>query len=340
MLKILSKTILFTSLICFIFLLSTKAQTKVSRIDSPSDENFSKVFFLNEKTGWLVGDGKNEFSIVTKSVYRTSDGGKTWRKLNLDIPKNSRINDIYFISEKIGWINIQSDQSHVPAKKYAETWIFKTDDGGENWTKQFNQKDLQLDKIIFTNEEYGWLIGEIIPRLPLDEESISKIPAKLYYTKNGGKTWNEVSKNYISQGNIGVKDIFVKSASNVFALNENKEIVETKDSGKTWEKISYEIDINVFPKRRFPKMELVQLINSQRFLAYDSFDSVETLSDGSIKPVWNYHIFESIDGGKSFDVIYKSSDGINSIKKLSANQFIAVGNNGLILKLGVLKSAK
>lgn len=38
--------------------------------ESPSDPFFSKIRFIDEKTGWIVGRDK---------IYRTSDGGKKWK---------------------------------------------------------------------------------------------------------------------------------------------------------------------------------------------------------------------------------------------------------------------
>ena len=59
-------------------LLKTEDQGEVwIKCDSPVNENFNALHFINSNSGWVVGD----FGMV----IRTTDSGKTWRQL--PIPK-------------------------------------------------------------------------------------------------------------------------------------------------------------------------------------------------------------------------------------------------------------
>ncbi|MBI3260722.1 MAG: hypothetical protein HYZ54_14780 [Ignavibacteriae bacterium] len=63
-----------------------------------SYQTFSSMFgsfLINETTGWGVGDGA--------LVYYTSDAGVTWQNRNCGIEPNANLDDIYFVTDSIGW---------------------------------------------------------------------------------------------------------------------------------------------------------------------------------------------------------------------------------------------
>ena len=69
-------------------LLKTADQGKIwLKCDSPVDENFNALHFINSTSGWVVGD----FGMV----IRTTDSGKTWRQL--PIPKEIELYGVHFL---------------------------------------------------------------------------------------------------------------------------------------------------------------------------------------------------------------------------------------------------
>lgn len=63
-----------------------------------SFQTFSSMFgsfLINERTGWGVGDGA--------LVYYTSDAGVTWQNRNCGIDPGANLDDIYFVTDSIGW---------------------------------------------------------------------------------------------------------------------------------------------------------------------------------------------------------------------------------------------
>jgi hypothetical protein len=69
----------------------------------------SSLFFVNDKTGWLVGHN---------DIWRTTDFGQTWKKL----AHVAGVFRVYFRDEKRGWA--------VGEKKS----VHETSDGGSTWT--------------------------------------------------------------------------------------------------------------------------------------------------------------------------------------------------------------
>lgn len=86
-------------------------------LSNGSNQRFDDVFFLNETTGWAA----NGFFAA---VYKTTDGGATWvEQLNeTDLASNYYFRNIEFLNENIGFLGTLNND------------LFKTLDGGENWT--------------------------------------------------------------------------------------------------------------------------------------------------------------------------------------------------------------
>lgn len=70
------------------------------------------IFFLNEKQGWIVGDG----------IWRTNDGGETWQEQFSLHDQSYGFERVVFLNDRLGW-----------AQKLDAVW--RTSDGGQTWTK-------------------------------------------------------------------------------------------------------------------------------------------------------------------------------------------------------------
>jgi len=90
--------------------------------------DLNTVFFLDNKRGWVGGDGG--------FLARTDDGGTSWVRQTVDTP--DAINDIYFRDKEIGFV-------------LAGNGIFATRDNGARWSevrrflpKEFDGADVGL----------------------------------------------------------------------------------------------------------------------------------------------------------------------------------------------------
>jgi len=100
------------------------------------------MFFIDEETGWAVGDNG---SIVKYNV----DYG--WRKKieGIDLP----LNKVFFIDSEHGWI--AGGYSNNDGFKAI---FLKTEDGGNKWTK-FTSLNLLINDFHFENKDHGWAVG-------------------------------------------------------------------------------------------------------------------------------------------------------------------------------------
>jgi hypothetical protein len=88
----------------------------------------TKLYFIDNNTGIVIGNivDTNSSPFVYKDIiYRTSDGGKSWKEvLNSTRNERSELNDIVFSDTKLGIATGTSNS------------VYTTNDGGLSWQKQ------------------------------------------------------------------------------------------------------------------------------------------------------------------------------------------------------------
>lgn len=145
-----------------------------------------------------------------------------WRPL-VSIPSNAttnRYDDVFFLDENLGW-----------AANGAAARVYKTIDGGENWTLQLAEQSTELPgnyyfrNIEFLNENIGFL---------------GTLNGKFFKTLDGGTTWNIVT---ITPTNpAAICGIDCVGTSTIYAcgsyFSTAAYIIKSTDSGATWEYIN------------------------------------------------------------------------------------------------------
>jgi photosystem II stability/assembly factor-like uncharacterized protein len=170
-----------------------------------------------------------------RGVFKTTDGGKSWRK-------------ILFVNEETGAVDMAMDPSN-PNILYASTWkikrtpyslesggegsaLWKTIDGGEHWTKISDNKGFSKDTL--------GIIG--IAVCPSNSDKIYAIVESksggLYVSNNGGESWvkqNDESK--IRQRAWYFSKITVDPKNENILYICNVEFHKSTDGGKTFQDI-------------------------------------------------------------------------------------------------------
>lgn len=144
------------------------------------DKGFSFVQFVSSQAGWVAGTGGQ--------VLRTTNGGTTWtpvRLTGLDDGGNdpiSYVTGMSFIDANNGWVSVQP--------RIGASDIYRTADGGVNWSKVAAPDGQLIGGLLFTNTATGYAIGAT---------------GDLYKTTDGGQTWSAfVAGNVSMQGMAGL----------------------------------------------------------------------------------------------------------------------------------------
>jgi photosystem II stability/assembly factor-like uncharacterized protein len=208
---------------------------------------------------WVVPDPND-----LNTAYAESQGGNMGR-INLTTFKSVNIKPQFAGEEKLRWNWNTPIVTGVKNKKnlYAGSqYLFKSTDRGANWTKI--SPDLTTnDKKKQQQEESGGLSADntsaenhctifTIAESPLDENLIwiGTDDGNVHYTADGGKTWTNVSKNYVSAGipaqtwvssiepgRFDKKTVYVTFDNHMFG-DHRTYLVKSADMGKTWKLIS------------------------------------------------------------------------------------------------------
>ena len=195
----------------------------------------------NPETVW-VGTGecnlRNSVSIGT-GLYKTTDGGRNWRKMGLDS------------TERISKIILHPDSANiiyaaVPGALWCDSkhrGLYKTTDGGKTWKKVLfiNAKTGCADVIMDPkNPEILYASAWQFRRTPWSFVSGGPGSA-LYKSVNGGKDW-KIIQNGFSKGELGRICLAISSTDSkkLWAVVESKEtyLYASSDGGETWDKKS------------------------------------------------------------------------------------------------------
>ncbi|MFA5804767.1 MAG: YCF48-related protein [Melioribacteraceae bacterium] len=143
----------------------------------------SSISFINENTGWIVGD---------YSIFKTVDGGNTWQLQSLGI--NRDMNAVFFVDANTGYVGGNNGE------------LYKTTDGGSNWTKQNVGTGIgTISSIYFINATTGWIAGDFLIARTTDGST---------WTSSGTFTGKHYNIHFIDANNgfsVGQYGTFFKS---------------------------------------------------------------------------------------------------------------------------------
>ena len=112
--------------------------------------DFQDGFFLDENTGWLIGNGPGTGNQMGSYLLKTTDGGQTWNTQLLGSNSYPPLaQGIHFIDSQTGYIVGNENERGI---------ILRTIDGGETWTKErlLTNKDLYC---LHVSEDQGIWVG-------------------------------------------------------------------------------------------------------------------------------------------------------------------------------------
>ncbi len=151
------------------------------------DTRQSRVYlsFMDTATGWMVFKLPSSSNFSRGLLFRTEDGGKSWRLLNIPLGE-----PMHFANAQNGWL----------AGGPAGTQLFKTEDGGNTWLPI----TIPVEKAENTRLLYGSPIlaedGRVL--VPILIEGEYQKEARIYATQDGGASWVLVGNISPASGSV------------------------------------------------------------------------------------------------------------------------------------------
>ena len=194
-------------------------------------------------TGVGFGDTKRGWVIGTHYVYRSEDGGVTWRKQPTagGLRMNSlcvRDADTAWIAGHYGVIQKTTDggKTWQTLNDYTDLYavtmvddevgyagaesggVLKTTDGGKTWRPLPAIRGSAVEAILFRDAKTGWVVGDF---------------GHVAYTTDGGATWKPGKIDFKDI----LKDLHMFDARRGVAVGARGAVFSTADGGATWRRV-------------------------------------------------------------------------------------------------------
>ena len=183
--------------------------------------------FADTKQGW-AGTTTHEHRL-----YRTSDGGETWSRVDNLPSVPDKICCLYAASKNVVYGSGTNDPSDGAA-------MIKTTDGGATWQGiDMSAHASSLIDVHFRDEQRGFVVGGFTKDPQPSYENVRPV---ILETQDGGRTWVnrlEGMRSEFVDGTWGWKIQFVNDSLGYVSLENFTRalILRTTDGGKTWRKI-------------------------------------------------------------------------------------------------------
>ena len=175
-------------------------------------------------------------------IYKSTDAGKTWKHLGLDLTRSTANIRIHPTNPDIVYVAAQGALHGASA----ERGVYKSIDGGKTWNKTLfvddntGCVDLSMD---LNNPRILYAAMWDYRRLPWEMRSGGK-GSGLYKSTDGGETWEKIQNGLPKE--LGKMSVAVSKANSekVYALVESDSEKEqgglfvSEDAGKSWNRIS------------------------------------------------------------------------------------------------------
>jgi photosystem II stability/assembly factor-like uncharacterized protein len=223
---------------------------------------FDKLSFIDHNNGWTLH--------TQGPLWRTGDGGRTWSKiidLRQKYPSIGPFVQMEFVDNLHGWV----------LEPFA---IWRTEDGGSNWQQYVPSSAPNLIKeatyrFYFLDKLIGWLGGQ---------------NGAVYYTKEGGKTW-ESTRIDTEEKPYDFDNVFFLDELTGWVNGFRGGFFRTDDGGKSWRYLPF----------RLPGDNWA--IRSVYFINKNEGWAVGNDSDTNIKDNSGGIVLRTLDGGQSWQLV-------------------------------------
>lgn len=252
-------------------------------------------------TAWVAVLGHLYSANKERGLYKTTDGGTTWRQT-------------LYIDETTGCIDIDINPSN-PNEIYAATWrrtrsawkfeesgkssgIYKSKNGGETWE-------------FITGEGSGFLPGENMAKAGVSANNGSMINQKIgrigivVYPKNPNIIYAVVD-NYNTK-----PDTTTKKVDSLYKKEDFKVLTKEQFAQLDNKKFDTFLRRNFFP-RKYTAASVKEMVATDKVNATAVWDYMDTGDDGFSGSIIGCEVYRSDDGGKTWKKTHTKPIGIYS----------------------------
>ena len=223
---------------------------------SPTTSDIYSVYFINSNEGWAAGGDYGSFPSYIKHrvILHTTNGGNSW-VLQYSQSNKSILKSICFINANKGFATGESgvlmrttdaglnwSEGSIAGGDYRDIFfvnetigfaagssVYKTTDGGNNWSLVQTGANAGFDGIYFPDESNGWVVG-------VENGSNNGV---IYHSSDGGESWLLQNTPVFD----GLFSVFFANNNKGWAVGHLGTIVAT-DNSTPVELTSFSADVN------------------------------------------------------------------------------------------------
>ncbi len=207
-------------------------------------KRLNDVVFKNDITGWIIGD--------SGTLLITGDGGESWAGNKIS---NKNLHGLFYMNDDNLWI--------VGEKGL----ILFSPDLGNTWNVRNSPVSDDLNSIVFTDENNGWICGE-------DKNGNGII----LHTNNKGNSIRGWEIQQLPEETFGLNDIVFMFEGKGFAVGEKGTIIKT-DDGENWNHCDVSSDY-AFNSLYFVDIKVAYAVGDNGLYGY-TFNSGELWETGN-----------------------------------------------------------
>ena len=273
-----------------------------------------------------------DVSGTESGIYRSKDAGLTWTKCAGGLPRGANVGRIGLAvsstnSQKIYALIDQRDR----IEKQAAANIYRSEDGGEHWTRTHEDKLPIFSRI-------GWYFADIYVN-PMNDEEVFALGVRLAHSTNGGKSFeliggkvSHLTPSAASGLHLDHCEMWINPLNpNHIVLGNDGGLYQSYDKGRSW------LHHNNLPTGEFYDIEV------SRNLPYTIFAGAQDDAtvygpaqelDESRTNVWKYLWIDPWNGGDgcitkvdpndSNTVYFSAQEGAFRRKNLSNDSSVSI----------------
>jgi len=224
-------------------------------------ENWSAVNFTSGKVYGLAMDPRDPQTIYASGVwqgrgkiFKSADQGTIWEEIYTSVSNGTLVISLL----------ISNKNPDILYMATSDNQVIQTQDRGHSWKNLFLAES-PVVKIVLDYQDENLLY-------------FNTLEGSVFRSKDGGKTFEDISKKLASNGNMGGKIRFLETDPrnrNWIYAGGKIGIILSKDTGETWEKINILNNPESFPVSALA----ISPLNSQEFI-YGSAQASYKTADG------------------------------------------------------------
>ena len=172
------------------------------------------VLWASRRAPWTTG---NSYGAAGSGLYKSEDGGKTWRELTKGLPSGSDLG-------RIGIAIAPSDPKRMYAMVQSQNagGVYRSDDAGESWTRVNSE-----ERVCGRGDDFAFV------RVHPDEPDTIFVPNTSFYrSTDGGRTFTAIRG---APGGDDYHTVWINPENpQIIALASDQGVVISVNGGETW----------------------------------------------------------------------------------------------------------